>query len=131
MRNIYFSDYILWDLEKDCPAETITSIYHFSKVIEQINGGLMLNGRQFVSLGNLPIEWQKKVSHARQKEIGFPFNEGDTYYTIDTENWEVVESVWDDVAEELYMIEDHEMHYETREIAEREMMNIIVSMNYL
>ena len=33
-------------------------------------------------------------------ESGFPFNEGDTYYTI--EDNEVVMSCWDDISEELF-----------------------------
>lgn len=46
---------------------------------------------------------------------GFPFNEGDTYFTI--ENGEVVESVWDDVSEELY--DDRKFYTWNRKAAER------------
>ena len=35
---------------------------------------------------------------------GYPFNEGDTYFTLEKVNdkMQVVESVWDDVSEELH-----------------------------
>ena len=42
--------------------------------------------------------------------IAYPFKKGDTYYTVETmkdeynrNKLEVIESVWDDVSEELYM----------------------------
>lgn len=45
---------------------------------------------------------------------GYPFTEGDTYYTIETTldgAYHVVESVWDDVSEEIY--EENKHHYYT------------------
>ena len=36
---------------------------------------------------------------------GYPFNEGQTYYTIEKNSngkWEVIQSCWDDVSEEIY-----------------------------
>jgi hypothetical protein len=44
---------------------------------------------------------------------GYPFREGDTYYTI--EGREIVRSCWDDISEEMY---DKQAHYfETRRTA--------------
>ena len=64
----------------------------------------------------------------------YPFNEGDTYYTLEHislkelmllnsngENpyiFEVVESVWDDVSEEMHDEEPNQLYFKTREEAE-------------
>ena len=54
---------------------------------------------------------------------GYPFAEGDTYFTI--ENGEVIESVWDDVSEEMYDENKHNFYTWSRKQAERyaEMLN--------
>ena len=56
---------------------------------------------------------------------GYPFNEGDTYYTIekamaedDTIHYVVIESVWDDVSEELYDQDKFKFYTYKREAAE-------------
>ena len=64
----------------------------------------------------------------------YPFNEGDTYYTLegikfkelmllngngeDPYIFEVVESVWDDVSEEMHDEEPNQLYFKTREEAE-------------
>lgn len=41
------------------------------------------------------------IIHAECAEIkDYPFSEGDTYYTLDGDEW--IESCWDDVSEEMH-----------------------------
>lgn len=122
MRNINKESYILWNVEKNCPAERLDMVYHHTFVVQLYNNGSSLTQdrmnpftHQLVCVAHLPVEWQKKVSHAVQTTIGFPFKEGETYYTI--ENGQVIESVWDDVAEEIYC-ESVQEYFSTKEEAE-------------
>lgn len=52
----------------------------------------------------------------------FPFSEGDTYFTVCTERDEVIESVWDDVSEELY--DEKHKYYASKSEAEDMLMFI-------
>lgn len=46
----------------------------------------------------------------------YPFDEGDIYYTI--ENGDIVESVWDDISEDLY--DPEEKYYSSLESAKKD-----------
>lgn len=46
----------------------------------------------------------------------YPFDEGDTYYTI--EDGEIVESTWDFVSEEMYEDNHIDFYFHTRRSAE-------------
>ena len=46
----------------------------------------------------------------------YPFDEGDIYYTI--ENGDIVESVWDDISEDLY--DPKEKYYSSLESAKKD-----------
>jgi hypothetical protein len=50
-----------------------------------------------------------RIIGAEQKRIKYPFDEGDTYYVI--ENGSIVQSIWDDVSEQLYV--PHKRYYST------------------
>ena len=43
-----------------------------------------------------------KLAQLHQYELSYPFSEGDTYYTIEYDT--IIESVWDEGSEELYLI---------------------------
>jgi hypothetical protein len=47
--------------------------------------------------------------------MNYPFNEGDTYYTIDSKG--VIESTWDNVSEELYDTNPKRTYFATLEEA--------------
>ena len=61
--------------------------------------------------------WREFYDH--KKALPYPFEEGDTYYTI--ELGVVVESCWDDVSEEIYDDNPHMRYFETREEAEKDL----------
>lgn len=65
MKYINRFDFIIWDVENDCPKEGLDIVYHYTTVIELINDGFTLaNGEMFISVAELPMSWQNKISDA-------------------------------------------------------------------
>lgn len=61
--------------------------------------------------------------YQNRKALPYPFEEGDTYYTI--EQGEVVESCWDDVSEETHDDNPNMRYFETREEAEKDIKKML------
>lgn len=61
----------------------------------------------------------------------YPFKDGDTYYTIERadreSNWEVVESCWDDVSEEIHDGYDDGLLYFSREEEAKEYLSRVTT----
>jgi hypothetical protein len=49
-----------------------------------------------------------KLAQLHQYELSYPFSEGDTYYTIEYDT--IIESVWDEGSEELYLINSNNIY---------------------
>ena len=49
------------------------------------------------------------VELLEEKETDYPFAEGDTYYTLEGDEW--IESCWDDVSEEIHDANPNKEYY--------------------
>ena len=72
-----------------------------------------------------PVYFGKDVDGILQvnipiRETKYPFEEGDTYYTIDNGEW--VESCWDDVSEEMHDENPDKKYYKSMNL-ESEVLN--------
>lgn len=61
--------------------------------------------------------------YQNKKALPYPFEEGDTYYTI--EQGEVVESCWDDVSEETHDDNPNMRYFNTKEEAENDIKKML------
>jgi hypothetical protein len=68
MKNISREDYIIWDSKKECPAEDLQYVYHYTTVIDIENDRFNLRPNDmWVCVAELPIKWQEKISEAIEK----------------------------------------------------------------
>ena len=66
LNNISKEDYIIWDNEKNEPLEDLDIVYHYTSIVELINGdnfGLRSN-EEIRCVAELPLKWQKKINQA-------------------------------------------------------------------
>jgi len=61
--------------------------------------------------------------YMNREESKYPFEEGDTYYTI--ELGVVVESCWDDVSEEMHDENPNMRYFKTRDEAEKDIKKML------
>lgn len=58
--NISLEDYVLWDINNNCPREDLDIVYHYTSVIELINDGMQVENdeEKFVCIKSIPLWWQ-------------------------------------------------------------------------
>ena len=65
MRNISKEDFILWDIVKQAPSQHYDLVYHYTTLVEFVNGGLTIpQGQEFKCVAELSKSWQKIISDA-------------------------------------------------------------------
>ena len=64
MKNISKEDYIIWSDEKNAPLESLDIVYHYTSVVDLMNGDFKLGENEmFVRVTELPLEWQYEVGY--------------------------------------------------------------------
>ena len=68
MKNISREDYIIWDNVKKQPTDRLDIVYHYTSLVELVNDGYELGlDEEYVCVAELPLEWQRKISEAIEK----------------------------------------------------------------
>jgi hypothetical protein len=104
------------------PDELYVNEYEFIEACEDI----VKQGKKFVNYVPEIVSKEDIQSWLADLHKSYPFEEGDTYYTI--EDGEVVESCWDEVSEEIYdyQVENEEvqLYFPYKEDAEKHLNSI-------
>lgn len=111
---------------KGYKAMTIEKRYWTNKEVMEVIESHMAkdeNGQDRESAYNEGLKQVWREFYTCRKALPYPFEEGDTYYTI--ELGEVVESCWDAVSEDIHDENPNMIYFETREDAENDIKKML------
>lgn len=68
LKYISQEDYIFWDHKNDVPLEDLSTVYHYTSVIDLMNQDINLGyDESVIRLTDLPFAWQIKINNAIKK----------------------------------------------------------------